>query len=377
MTSPLDIAEVSIVKLDEPLNEPFAISSGSQSHTSNILVQLRLKDGSVGYGEGAPSTTFNGDSQSLTLAAASEQIPFLRGRSVSNVNALLLKLDRRMPPERGAARAALQMAILDAWARSQKIPLRIFFGGAKTRVFSDVTVTLVPSSKAGPAARKIVRLGVTTIKIKVGRDVDGDIQRVRAVAKEAPKARLIVDANQGYSVKRALDFVSRLKKTGIVPALFEQPVQREDLAGMFDVEKHGRVPVCADESAHNIGAVNRLLRREFPSAVNIKLMKYGIVDALEISKLCRKKGRRLMMGGNIETSLAMNCSAHFACGQGGFDFIDLDTPLWFFRKLWSGPSIGRHGLYDLSRVRAGLGLRPLPILESLKTLSVVPARAKK
>ncbi len=356
----LYIDEVSIVKLDEPLNEPFAISSGSQSHTSNVLVRVRLKDGSIGYGEGAPSTTFNGDSQSLTYAAVSEQIPFLIGRSVSDVKVLLSKLDRRMPPERGAARAAIQMAILDAWGHSQKTPLRIFFGGLKTRVFSDVTVTLVPASKAGPAARKITRLGVTTIKIKVGRDLDGDVKRVRAVVKEAPRARLIVDANQGYSVKRALDFLSRLKKVGIVPALFEQPVKREDLGGMFDVEKHGGVSVCADESAYNLRAVERLFRREFPSAVNIKLMKCGIIEALEISKLCQKKGRRLMMGGNIETSLAMNCSAHFASGQGAFDFVDLDTPLWFSRELWRGPSIAKAGLYDLSRVRAGLGLSPRP-----------------
>ena len=359
MTSHLSIVEVQVAKLDEPLNEPFAISSGSQSATSNVLVKVRLKDGSIGYGEGAPSTTFNGDSQSLTFSAILEQIPFLSGQSVSSVHALLLKLDQRMPPERGAARAAIQMAILDAWARSQTIPLRVFFGGVETRVFSDVTVTLVSPSKAGPAARKIIRMGVKTIKIKVGAGVDEDVERVKAVVQEAPTARLIVDANQGYSPRTALDFLTRLKKAGIVPALFEQPVKREDLNGMFDVEKHGGVPVCADESAFSLEAVRRLCKRKFPSAVNIKLMKCGIVEALEISQICRKKGRVLMIGGNIETSLAMTTSAHFACGQGGFDFVDLDTPLWFLRKLWRGPSLGRGGIYDLSRVRAGCGLTPL------------------
>ncbi len=359
------ISEISIRKLNEPLNEPFPISSGSQNATSNILVRALLRDGTVGYGEGAPSTTFNGDSQDLTFAALSEQISFLDGKSISNIRAFLEKLDHRMPPERGAARAAIQMALLDAWARSQKIPLRSFFGGEKTSVHSDVTVTLISPQKARLAARKIARLGVETIKIKVGCDLDEDEKRVLAVVQEAPRVRLIIDANQGYSAKKALDFLSRLKKRSIVPALFEQPVKREDLDGLFDVEKNGRVPVCADESAYSLKAVQNLFRRPFPSAVNIKLMKCGIIENLEIAELARKKGKILMIGGNIETALAMTCSAHFACGRGDFSFVDLDTPLWFSRKLWKGPTLGRKGRYDLSKTRTGLGMEPLPRLKKL------------
>ena len=359
------ISQVLIARLNEPLNEPFPISSGSQSSTSNVLVRVRLKDGTIGYGEGAPSTTFNGDSQDLTYRALSEEISFLEGKSISDVGPFLRKLDLRMPPERGAARAAIQMAILDAWTRFKNIPLRYFLGGAKKRVFSDVTVTLIPPEKSRLAARKIARLGVQTIKIKVGCDLAEDEKRVLAVLAEAPKARLIIDANQGYSSKKALDFLVRLKKRGISPALFEQPVKREDLEGLFDVEKYGGVPVCADESAYSFKAVQNLFRRPFPSAVNIKLMKCGIIENIQIADLARKKGKILMIGGNIETALAMTTSAHFACGRGDFSFVDLDTPLWFSQKLWKGPSIGRKGLYDLSKVRAGLGMEPLPRLQKL------------
>lgn len=359
------ISKVLIRKLNEPLNEPFPISSGSQAATSNVLVRVLLKDGTIGYGEGAPSTTFNGDSQTLTFSALSEQIPFLEGQPLSNIHSFLEKLDRRMPPERGAARAAVQMAILDAWTRSQEISLRSFLGGARKRVFSDVTVTLISPQKARLAARKITRLGVETIKIKVGCELDEDEKRVLAVVAEAPKARLIIDANQGYSAKKALDFLLRLKKRKIVPALFEQPVKREDLEGLFDVEKHGKVPVCADESAYSFKAVQNLFRRPFPSAVNIKLMKCGIIENIRIAELARKKGKILMIGGNIETALAMTCSSHFACGRGDFSFVDLDTPLWFSQKLWKGPTLGHRGLYDLSKVRAGLGMEPLPRLKKL------------
>jgi L-alanine-DL-glutamate epimerase-like enolase superfamily enzyme len=94
-------------------------------------------------------------------------------------------------------------------------------------------------------------------------------------------------------------------------------------------------------------------------------MKCGIIENIQIADLARKKGKILMIGGNIETALAMTTSAHFACGRGDFSFVDLDTPLWFSQKLWKGPSIGRKGLYDLSKVRAGLGMEPLPRLQKL------------
>ncbi len=368
MSSRPVISKVLIRKLNEPLNEPFPISSGSQNATANVLALVILEDGTIGYGEGAPSTTFNGDSQALTFSALSDQLSFLEGQNISDVRSFLKKLDRRMPPERGAARAAVQMAVLDAWTRSQKIPLRSFFGGARKSVLSDVTVTLITPRKSRLAARKIARLGVQTIKIKVGCDLDEDEKRVLAVLAEAPRVRLIIDANQGYSAKKALDFLSRLKKRQIVPALFEQPVKREDLEGLFDVEKHGKVPVCADESAYSFKAVQNLFRRSFPSAVNIKLMKCGIIENIQIAELARKKGKILMIGGNIETALSMTCSAHFACGRGDFSFVDLDTPLWFSQKLWKGPSIGYRGLYDLSKVRAGLGMEPMPRLKKLAAL---------
>jgi L-alanine-DL-glutamate epimerase-like enolase superfamily enzyme len=76
----------------------------------------------------------------------------------------------------------------------------------------------------------------------------------------------------------------------------------------------------------------------------------------------RAAGLGLMIGGMVETSLAMTAAAHFAAGLGGFDFVDLDTPLWLKKDPMRGVSFGRGGIYDLSGVKAGIGVKPGPSL---------------
>jgi len=91
----------------------------------------------------------------------------------------------------------------------------------------------------------------------------------------------------------------------------------------------------------------------------VKLMKMGILEAWDVALIARAAGLGLMIGGMIETSLAMGCAAHFAAGIGGFSFVDLDTPLWLRKDPTKGLRLGRGGVYDLSRVRAGIGVIPL------------------
>jgi L-alanine-DL-glutamate epimerase-like enolase superfamily enzyme len=116
--------------------------------------------------------------------------------------------------------------------------------------------------------------------------------------------------------------------------------------------------VAADESAGSREAVLRLVRERAAQVVNIKLMKCGLLEAWDIAALARSAGLGLMIGGNIESSLAMTAAAHFAAGLGGFCFVDLDTPLWFSRDPMTGVRLGPGGVYDLSGVKAGIGVRP-------------------
>jgi L-alanine-DL-glutamate epimerase-like enolase superfamily enzyme len=188
--------------------------------------------------------------------------------------------------------------------------------------------------------------------------VGEDEARVRAALRGAPRSRLILDANQGYAPKQAVELVRRLRRRGIRPDLFEQPVEKKDWEGLARVERDGGVPVAADESVASREDALELARARACSVVNVKLMKCGLLEAWDIALICRAAGLGLMIGGMVESSLAMACAAHLAAGVGGFSFIDLDTPLWFARDPMKGLKLGRGGVYDLARVKAGVGVAP-------------------
>ncbi|MBI4425014.1 MAG: dipeptide epimerase [Elusimicrobia bacterium] len=339
------------------MREPFEIAGGAQAKVENVLVRATLKDGTQGWGECAPFPAFNGETQAKALAAARRVSGAVEGLDAARPAALARLLEERLG-RLGAARAGIEMAALDAWARSAGFSLWSYYGGASTRLATDVTVAIVGPAEAAAAARRIASLGVSTIKIKVGRDVEEDALRVLAVAGAVPRARLILDANQGYSAAQALALLRRLRRRAVAPALFEQPVAKDDWEGMARVERAGRVPVAADETVSGRADAWRLARTRAVSVVNVKLMKYGLAEAAEIAAVCRAAGLRLMIGAMIESRLALACAAHFAAGTGGFDFVDLDTCLWFAADPFRGFGMAPGGVYDPSAVRSGIGVVP-------------------
>jgi L-alanine-DL-glutamate epimerase-like enolase superfamily enzyme len=355
-----EIVAVEARPLDAPMTEPFEIAGGSSSRLRNVLVRLRLADGTVGFGEGAPLEAFNDDTQEAALAAAAKAGRALLGEDSDRLRPSLERVEELLPRGPGAARAALGMALADAWGRRRRLPLRLLFGGASARVRSDVTVTIVPAAEAAAAARRIVALGVDTIKIKIGRSLEDDEARVRAVAATRRGLRLILDANQGYGPRETLALLRRLRRAGVEPALLEQPAAKDDWKGLADVARLGRVPVAADESVSSRADALRLAARRVVQVVNVKLMKCGLLEAWDIALICRAAGLGLMAGGMVETRLAMACAAHLAAGVGGFAFVDLDTPLWLAKDPMrpAGPRFGRGGWWELARVEAGIGVRP-------------------
>jgi L-alanine-DL-glutamate epimerase-like enolase superfamily enzyme len=356
------IAAVDAFPFRAALSEPFEIAGGSSPVHDGVFVRLRLTGGATGWGEAAPMPAFNGETAAGALAAVRRAGRAWLGRDASAWRTRLEELEALLPRGAGAARAALGLALLDAWTRRAGVPLRTLFGGAETRVVSDVTVTLVPPAAAAAAARRIRALGVRTVKIKVGRDPAEDAARTAAVAAVDPRFRILLDANRGYGPRQSLELLRRLRARGIRPALFEQPADADDWDGLKRVARLGRIPVAADESLRGRADALGLARAGAVSVLNLKLMKMGVLEAWDCALIARASGLDLMIGGLVETSLGMAGAAHLAAGLGAFRVVDLDTPLWLARDPARGVRFGRGGVYDLSRVRAGIGCAPrLPL----------------
>ncbi len=341
-----------------PMSAPFAIAGGAAAELETVYVRLRLSGGAEGWGEASPFPAFNGETAAKSLVQIRAAGARWLGRDAGAWRTRLEELEEALPRHGGAARAALGMALLDAWTRRARIPLRALFGGAADRVVSDVTVTLGSPEEAYAASRRIRALGVTVVKIKVGGTVAEDAERVRAVARAHPRAKLTLDANQGYDAGKSLALVKRCRAGGIEPVLFEQPAAADDLKGLRRFHELSGMPVAADESLRGRADALELARTGAAQVLNLKLMKMGVLEAWDCGLIARASGLKVMVGGMVETPLAMGAAAHLAAGLGGVDFVDLDTPLWLAKNPTRGAGFGRGGLYDLSRVTAGIGVAP-------------------
>ena len=343
--------------LNIPLIEPFAIAIGRLDEVRNVLITLTLENGAIGYGEAAPLEPINGENQATVMATLQTCASWLTGQDGMSWRAISRELARIFSAQ-AAARAGLEMALLDAVTKTMHVPLYQFFGGNGDQVETDISIPIVEPTRAGELAVGIVEQGVRFIKIKVGSGLESDIARVLAVYRAAPSLEIQLDANQGYSAYEAVELLRELKDLGIRIRLFEQPVPKHDRLGLKFVTEQGQVPVAADETVFCASDVMELAAIGAAHVVNIKLMKSGLVEGLDIAAVCRAAHIRLMIGGMIESKLAMSCSAHFAAGQGGFDYIDLDTPLLLADNPFEGGYTINKGIYSLSHIKAGIGCWP-------------------
>jgi L-alanine-DL-glutamate epimerase-like enolase superfamily enzyme len=202
------------------------------------------------------------------------------------------------------------------------------WGGADVRDReTDITIPICSLDKTLALARGWYTRGFRLLKMKVGNDVTEDIRRLEAVHKALPGIVFIGDGNQGFSREECLVFTQGVKRFGGNMLLLEQPIARDDLDGLGEIRRATGIPVAADESVRSLADAKEVLARGAADYINIKIMKTGVTDAREIASFALASGLRLMIGGMVETRVAMGCSFSLVSGMKGFEVLDLDTPL--------------------------------------------------
>lgn len=351
---PVKIKKVFIEPVNVELEEPFRIAIGTKYSIENALVTIVLDNGIVGYGEAAPLEPINGENQATVLATLNSCVDFIKGKRVTDYREISRTL-RGVFWAQVTARCAVEMALLDAYAKVLNIPLYQFFGGAGNTAETDYTVDIVPPDVARKNAAKLAKEGYRMLKTKVGKNVTDDINRLIAIKDGAPGCGITIDANQGYSPCEAVHFIEEMEKNDIRPVLFEQPVSKYDLQGMRFVKDHTSIPVAADESVFTSADAINIVRTGCADFINIKLMKSGIIEAMDIAAIARSANIKLMIGCMLETKLALGCSVHFAAGMGCFDHIDLDPHIDPDKEPFTGGPEYKAPCYTLSPDLPGIG----------------------
>ena len=269
----MKIARIDVFPVAVPMTRPLEMAVVTVTERTCIVVRITTDDGITGLGEAVVAPYFSGES----LASAADLIRnsftnVLVGMDPSDLHQIRA-LMRRIAVHNNAARAAIEMALHDIVATVADMPLFQYYGG-KSRD-SVPTIWHVsggdPVSNAEDAARAVNEDGYQLVKVKVGRDVDVDIKKVRAVrAAVGPEIMILPDANQGWDVTDALRFCHGIADTD--PGFLEQPVHRDDILGMAAVNK-GPVPIAGDEGVFDATHLRTHVELGAVDAVVVKLMK--------------------------------------------------------------------------------------------------------
>jgi L-Ala-D/L-Glu epimerase len=354
MSAPTTIRSLSISDLDIPLLAPFQVGAQTQFVVHNLLLRLELADGTVGYGEAAPPFSADGSTRSELSNLLNHLRPSIEGGDIREWR----RIAEQFAAAPGPARCALESALLDAFTRQARLPLWAFFGGANTLLESSITIPSGDIAQATVAALETLRQGFTTIKLKLSGDILRDLACAIAIHQVAPQQPLILDGNGGMAAERGLELLAALHMQNIRPVLFEQPVPADDWQGMEQLAAWGGVPIATDESINGIADLLRLVYERRAQVVTIKLMKSGLIEALDMVAICRAAGLGLMISSMLETPLGISVAACFAAGLGGFRFIDLDTPYFMAEVPLSVGYTRNGGRFDLSGITAGHGTTP-------------------
>jgi L-alanine-DL-glutamate epimerase-like enolase superfamily enzyme len=273
MTLKIDRVEVFGVAM--PLTSTFTSGGVSKSATKCVVVRLTASDGTTGISSIDPSTVAKSPNTGPELAVAIRDriAPALVGQDPTNINRMIALLDTLTPAQPGAG-AAVEMACVELTCRRLGVPIYDYLGGAvESQVQFNGWIGELPPAEAAAEAQRWLKAGFRSAKIKVGSGIEADHDRIEAVRASVGSAmKLRIDANMQYDADTSLKLCRLIRKFDL--QLYEQPVPKDDLAGMARVRREGGIPVMADESVSDHASLLEVIKADAADYV-----KFGIKQA--------------------------------------------------------------------------------------------------
>lgn len=352
----MNIKSIKVWKMDLGNTKPYTIAFKTVDEVLNAFVEITLSNGVTGIGAANPSEYVTGENLDMTLASLTEaNLDFLRGRDIREINQLLFEVTLKFP-QTPAARAALDIALHDAFTKYLGIPLVKYLGQKITSMPTSNTIGIKNVEETLKETDDYVKRGFKAIKVKIGKDLEEDIERlVKMRERHGNKMAIRIDANQGYTPAQTVEFYNRTKSLNI--ELIEQPLPAKAVAELRQLPEPVRKVIAADESL--ISPKDALELVKPPVAVgifNIKLMKCGgIGQGITIANIGLLAGLDLFWGCNDESIVSITAGLHVAFACSNTRYIDLDGSLDLAKDAVKGGFILEDGIMRCSD-KPGLGV---------------------
>lgn len=317
------ITSVDIYRFSIPM-EPFTIATGTMDHAQNVFMRVHTDKGFYGVGECSAFPMIVGETQDTCLVMAKDFAKLWIGTDA-------LEIEGRMQQLHDAAagntsiKSAFDMALYDIAAKNAGLPLYKFLGGKKRTVESDITIGISSPETMAKKATDFKASGANILKVKLGKDAKVDVERIKQIRDAVgPEMKIRVDANQGWSFNEA---VFALEAIGQYDVEFcEQPMRTWYNDRLPELMKLSPVKIMADESVYNHHDARMQIESGSCHYNNIKMAKSGgILEAKKIHDTAAERGIACMMGGMLESRIALSAKLHFVYASPNIQFYDMDT----------------------------------------------------
>lgn len=307
--------------------EPFVISTGTMDYAQNVLIRIHTDAGLIGVGECSAFPVITGETQDSCFVMAQHFARLWKGKDAAALNERLDELDHAVEGNH-TAKSAFDIALYDLAAKQANLPLYKYLGGYFFMPESDLTIGIDTVEKMAATAKDFVEnRGVNIIKIKLGKNAREDVERVRAIRKMVgSEVALRLDANQGWSYEEAHMALKEMESLDI--QFCEQPMSKTQDDKVEALSQATAIPLMADESVFSVTDAKLLTTNSGFRYVNIKLCKAGgIRQAMQLHTICAEKNIPNMLGGMLESRVALSANVHMALACPNIQFYDMDTCL--------------------------------------------------
>jgi muconate cycloisomerase len=308
----MKITKIEIKKLSIPLPKPYKLSKlyGTLYTTEPVVVKVHTDEGICGYGETDPMPLFTGESPETVFVVITEALaPALIGRNPLNIAKVHEVMDG-ITKDMHLAKAAIDMACYDILGKFAGLPVCDILGG-KLRDELPIMGSIGGGApeKNSREALGMIEKGYKSIMIKIGgSDLQLDIDRTHAI-RDAVGAGypLIVDANQGWDVRRAVRYIKEVDSCKL--ELFEQPIAAWDTAGFVKIKEKTDMALSADESVMSLENAKILIKEKAVDVFSVKVSKNGgIYRTKEIINLAEYFGIDCLFNSMIEEGITQAAS---------------------------------------------------------------------
>jgi L-alanine-DL-glutamate epimerase-like enolase superfamily enzyme len=315
MTSTTAIGTVRITAVEAipfalPYTRPPAFASGTVSTADNVLVRVHSDAGLLGQAEAQPRPYTYGETQASIVDAVTGPL----AGALAGVDPLRVELiAERCGRIAGnyVARGAVDLAVWDLVGQILGAPCHTLLGAFADDLAAAHMISFgEPKEMAEEAVEVNERLGVTTFKVKVGREPALDVAATRAIREALPDADLYVDANRGWSYDDAVHAGDALAELGV--RAIEEPISVEDRAGRLRLAERWTVPLAGDESCISLAHVDRALEEGAVTQVSIKTARTGFTESRRILDLCVARGVGVVVGSQYEGAIGATATIAFA-----------------------------------------------------------------